>query len=138
MLDALCAYFLEQSPGSSSLARVFAPHNRVKFQSNPTQGDVQRSHQAKWRRLESQVKFALKGQDVNIIYRGNELIVTDNQSDANKVWSALQSVGKKYSFAVALSSPSLTVSPEGKPMILWIQTPSTEGTQRTWTIREAV
>lgn len=139
LLDALCTYFLAQSPGNATLARVFAPHNRVKFQSNPTQGEVQRNHQAKWRRLESQVKFALKGQDVTVIYRGNELIVTDNQSDANKVWSALQSVGKKYPFAVALSAPSLTVSPQGKPMMLWVQTPSTaEGSQRIWTIREAV
>ena len=139
LLDALCTYFLQQSPVSSRLARVFAPHSRIKFQTNPTQGDVQRSHQAKWRRLESLIRLALRGQAVNVVYRGNELIVTDNQSDANKVWAALQSVAKKYLFAVALSSKVLSINPAGKPMMLWMQTPTaTNQEQRSWIIREAV
>lgn len=139
LLDALCTYFLQQNPISSRLARVFAPHSRVKFQLNPTQGEVQRGHQARWRRLESVIRFALRGQTVNIVYRGNELIVNDSQSDANKVWSALQSVAKKYPFAVALSSNALTITPKDKPMMLWIQTPMTANQeQRTWIIREAV
>lgn len=139
LLDALTAYFLKQSPESSRLARVFAPHNRINFQMNPTQVSVQRSHQAKWRRLESAVRLALKGQAVNVVYRGNELVVTDNQSDGNKVWAALQPLGNKYSFAVALSSDSLNFAPKGKPMMLWIKTPSTEDQKgRTWIIREAV
>ncbi len=139
VLDALTTYFLKQSPGSNTLARVFAPHNRVKFQQNSTQGEVQRSHQAKWRRLESGVKLALKGQAVNIIYRGNELIINDSQSDANRVWSALQSISKKYPFAVALSSSSLSFTPQGKPMMLWMQTaPTNDQTKRTWLIREAL
>lgn len=141
LLDALITYLLQQSPGSSRLARVFAPHSRIKFQSNPTQGQVQRSYQAKWRRLESVVRSALKGQAVNVVYRGHELIVTDNQTDANKVWSALQTLSSKYPFAVALSSPAqeLTKTAESKPLLLWIQTPSTNNTtQRTWVIREAV
>lgn len=138
LLDALCTYLLQQSPGSSRLARVFAPHSRIKFQLNPTQGDVQRAHQARWRRLESQIRFALKGQDVNVVYRGDELIVRDNQSDANKVWTALQLVSKKYPFAVALSSRELTITPQGKPMMLWMQSTSESNPQRTWVIREAV
>ncbi len=139
LLDALCTYFLQQTPSSSRLARVFAPHSRIKFQTNPTQGDVQRSHQAKWRRLESVIRLALRGQAVNVVYRGNELIVTDNQSDANKVWSALRSVAQKYPFAVALSSKVLSITPTGKPMMLWMQTPvATKPGQRSWIIREAV
>jgi D-alanyl-D-alanine carboxypeptidase/D-alanyl-D-alanine-endopeptidase (penicillin-binding protein 4) len=139
VLDALITYFLKQSPGNNALARVFAPHSRVKFQLNSAQGEAQRSHQAKWRRLESGVKLALKGQAVNVIYRGNELILIDKQSDANKVWSALQSISKKYSFAVALSSNSLSFTPQGKPMMLWMQaSPSADQAERTWIIREAV
>lgn len=137
VLDALCTYFLQSQPGTSRLARVFAPHSRIKFQSSPTQGDVQRSHQAKWRSLESGVRQALRGQAVNVTYRGHELVVTDNQADANKVWSALQSVARKYPFAVALSAKTLSVKPNGKPMMLWIQS-SEAGNQRTWIIREAV
>jgi len=137
LLDALCSYFLQQNPGSSRLARVLAPHSRIKFQLNQTQGDVQRGHQARWRRLESAVKLALRGQAVNVVYRGNELIVTDNQPDANKVWSRWQSVAKKYPFAVSLASNVLQVKPTGRPLMLWMQMPA-GGNLRTWIIREAV
>lgn len=139
LLDALCTYLLQQNIRSSRLAHVFAPHSRIKFQSNLTQGEIQRGHQARWRRLESQIRFALKGQTVNVVYRGNELIVTDNQADANKVWSALQSVGRKYPFAVALSAASSSVRASGRPMMLWMHTPArAQQAQRTWIIREAV
>jgi len=140
LLDALCTFFLQQSPTSSRLARVFAPHGRLKFQLNPTQGELQRGHQARWRRLESQVRTALRGQAVNIVYRNNELLVTDNQADANRVWSALKSVGKKYPFAVALSDSNLTVKPAGRPMMMWMQPAAGQDNQgqRIWIIREAV
>lgn len=139
LLDALCNYLLQLSPGSNRLARVFLPHSRVRFQMYPTQGEVQRGHQARWRRLESAVKLALRGQSVNIVYRGNELIIQDHQSDANRVWSALKTLGKKYPFSVALSSNNLPVSPADKPMMLWIPASvAPEGGQRSWIIREAV
>lgn len=138
LLDAIAAHFLQLSPGSSRLARVFAPHERIKFQSSPTQGDVQRSHQAKWRRLESTVKLALKGQAVSVVYRGNELIIHDNQSNARQVWSALQSVGKKLPFAVALSSNALSVDPKGSPMLIWTHNTVVGHDKRIWVIREAV
>lgn len=137
VLDALCTFFLKSTPSSSRLARVFAPHTRIKFQSNPTQGDVQRAHQAKWRRLESGVRLALKGQAVDVVYRGHELIINDNQADGNKVWTALKAVAKKYPFAVALTEQHMSVAPADKPMILWVASPIA-GTQRIWTIREAV
>lgn len=139
LLDALCTFFLQQSPGNTRLARVLAPHARIHFQSNPTEGALQRSNQAKWRRLESGVRLALKGQAVNVVYRGNELIVVDNQMDANRVWSALKSMSNKYSFAVVLSSKDLSVSHAGKPMMLWMDTPTADNKgQRTWIIRQAV
>ncbi|TAL60321.1 MAG: D-alanyl-D-alanine carboxypeptidase/D-alanyl-D-alanine-endopeptidase [Legionella sp.] len=139
LLDALCSFLLKQSPSSSRLARVFAPHGRVNFQLSPTQGELQRGHQARWRRLESGVRQALRGQSVNVVYRNNELIVTDNQSDANRVWSALRSLNKKYPFAVALSSANLSISPSTKPMMMWIQGGSEpQQGQRTWIIREAI
>jgi len=138
LLDALCSYLLQLNPSSNRLARVFAPHSRIKFQSNPTQSDVQRNQQAKWRHLESGVRLALKGQAVNIAYRNNELVITDNQTDATRVWSALKSIAKKYPFAVALSSPqNLSVVPNEKPLMLWIQVPAAAN-QRTWIIRQAV
>ena len=137
VLDALCAFFLKATPNSMRLARVFAPHTRIKFQSGPTQGDVQRSHQAKWRRLESGIRSALKGQSVDVVYRGNELIINDSQNDANRVWAALKSVAQKYPFAVAVSAQHISIAPAVKPMLLWVQAPA-NSSQRRWIIREAV
>lgn len=137
LLDALCTYFMEQTPGSNSLARVFSPHNRVRFQQFPTQGDYQRRHQARWRQLESNVKQALRGLPVTVIYRGDELVIQDNQSDASGVWNALKGVNRKLPFAVAVFSSS-PVSASGGPLLLWMQ-PETgaQSSQRTWVIREA-
>jgi D-alanyl-D-alanine carboxypeptidase/D-alanyl-D-alanine-endopeptidase (penicillin-binding protein 4) len=137
VLDALCTYFLQLNPVSSRLTQVLSAHKRMNFQLNPTQAERQKQHQAKWRRLESAIRAALKGQSVNIVYRGNELVVNDNQSDAGKVWSSLQSVIQKYPFAVLLSSKTLPINPSGKPMLLWVQTADAGNqAQRTWTIRE--
>lgn len=135
VVDALCAYFLQQKPSNNSWAKVFSKHPRIKYQQNPTQTELQRSRQAKWRRLETVVKQALRGQAVTILYRGNELVLKDNQADANRVMNALQSLRKKYPFAVALASkskPALT----GKPLVMWIDE-APLAAQRVWTIREA-
>lgn len=138
VLDALCTYFLKNSPNSSRLSRVFSPHQRISFQSNPTQAEKQRAHQAKWRRLESAIRMSLKDQPVNVVYRNNELIVNDNQVDTDKVWSVLQSVIKKYPFAVILSSKTLTINPAGGPTLLWVETlENPNQVQRIWSIHEA-
>ncbi|KTD79178.1 D-alanyl-D-alanine carboxypeptidase/D-alanyl-D-alanine-endopeptidase [Legionella waltersii] len=139
VLDALTAFFLQQRPSSSRLAHVFAPHSQVNFQAASTQGSVQQSRLARWRRLELVVRQALKGQAVNVVYRGNELIVSDSQSDANRVWTSLQTLGKKYPFAVALASKSLPVSSSGKPMLMWMESSMQDNdVQRTWIIRESL
>jgi D-alanyl-D-alanine carboxypeptidase/D-alanyl-D-alanine-endopeptidase (penicillin-binding protein 4) len=139
LLDALCTFLLQQNPSSSRLARVLTPHSRIKFQSNPTQGDLQRNHQAKWRRLESAIRAALRGQSVDVMFKNNEMVIMDHQSDAGRVWGALQSVAKKYPFSVALSSAEQGVKRSGKPMLLWVQSNGIDrAAERTWMIREAV
>ena len=138
ILDALCTYLLKQNPTSSRLARVFSAHQRVNFQLNPTQADRDKTHQARWRGLESALRFALRGQAVNVMYRGNELVVRDNQADAGKVWSSLQNVVKKYPFAVMLSSASLPINTQNKPTVVWVQEQQPNQVQRIWTIRETL
>lgn len=138
VLDAICTYFLQLNPVASRLSQIFSAHKRINFQLNPTQAERQKSHQARWRRLEFAIRTALKGQAVNIMYRGNELIVNDSQADAGKVWTSLQSVAQKYPFAVLLSSQTLAIKPTGKPLLLWIKaSDATNQSQRTWTIKEA-
>ncbi|KTD22168.1 D-alanyl-D-alanine carboxypeptidase [Legionella lansingensis] len=139
VVDALCTYFLQQKPGANTWAKVFSPHGRLKFQQNPTQAEVQRGRQARWRRLETVVKAALKGQAVTVIYRGNELILKDNQPDVSRVLVALKNLRNKYPFAVALASKTMPGGIGVKPLVLWIEAtvPSNDNSQRIWTIREA-
>ena len=137
LVDALCSYFLQQKPASNSWAKILSPHGRLKFQQNPTQAELQRGKQARWRRLETVVKQAIKGQAVTVLYRGNELVLNDNQNDPSGVWNTLEALRKKYPFAVALSSQIMPAFNRANPL-LWMQIPA-QGSQakRTWTIREA-
>lgn len=138
LVDALCTYFLQQKPGNNTWAKVFGPHARLKFQQNPTQAELQRGRQARWRRLETVVKAALIDQAVTVLYRGNELVLHDNQADANSVLVALQTLRKKYPFAVALSSKSMPATVGNKPLVLWMDSLELANAQRVWTIRETV
>ncbi|KTD33209.1 D-alanyl-D-alanine carboxypeptidase [Legionella nautarum] len=139
LIDALCAYFLQQKPGNNILSRVFSSNKRIKFQQNPTQAELQRGRQARWRRLETVVKQAIKGQAVTVIYRGNELVLKDNQTDAARVLNALQALRKRYAFAVALFAQSMPAAAGDKPLLLWTQSVDSLGpAQRIWIIREAV
>ena len=135
VIDALCSYLLQLNPVSSRIAQVLTAHKRVNFQLNPTQAERQKIHQAKWRRLESAIRDALRGQGVNVVYRGNELIINDAQPDAHRVWNSLQAVVKKYPFAVLLAANNLPISATGRPMLVWMQDSNTR--QRTWIIKES-
>jgi serine-type D-Ala-D-Ala carboxypeptidase/endopeptidase (penicillin-binding protein 4) len=139
LVDALCTYFLQQKPGNNILKRVFTSQPRIKFQQNPTQAELQRRRQARWRRLETVVKQAINGQDVSVLYRPNELVLQDNQADAGRVLTTLQTLRQKYPFAIALSSQSLPVTTGNSPLVLWTQpVGSPNSAQRIWIIREAV
>ncbi len=138
LVDALGSYFLQQKPGSNSWSKMFASNKRIKFQLSPTQAQLQRNRQAKWRRLESVVKRALQEQDVTVLFRGDELILQDNQAEANTVMTTLQTLNKKYAFAVALASPTIPTS-SGKPLMLWTKALSLPAnSKRVWTLRETV
>ncbi len=137
LLDALVTHFLKETSDSMRLVKFFNNHNRTNFQSPTTEAEVQKKHQAKWRRLESMIKLALKGQMVNVLYRGNELIINDNQADAKKVWSSLQSVNKRFPFAVALISQNSSIASTGLPRLTWIQQNASNFAQRQWVLREA-
>lgn len=138
IIDALCGYFLRQKPSNHTWAKVFAPHARVKFQQNPTQAELQRGRQAKWRRLESIVKRALQGQAVTVLYRAHELVLNDKQQDPNQVLMALKNLAQKYPFAVTLAAKTMPKLATNKPFILWTEPSDSKNALRIWTIREAI
>ena len=139
LVDTLCDFFLRQKPDSKQAAQAPNPYARVAFQQQPTQGDRQRSKYAKWRQLESSVKRALQGQAVTVIFRGDHLILQDQDADINKVWSVLQNLRKKYPFTVALHSRVAPAGNRSHPHLLWIKTSNQSvPSKRTWTLRESI
>jgi len=140
LVDALCDFFLRQKPDGHQVAQASKPYSRVAFQQHPTQADRQRSKYAKWRQLESSVKQALRGQAVTVLFRGDQLILQDQDADINKVWSVLQNLNKKYTFTVALHGNTAPSGGKNNPHLLWIKTANKESSQgkRTWTLRESV
>ena len=137
LIDALCTYFLRQKPGTNAWAKSDAARQRIQYQKLPAQADLQRGRAAQWRRLESVVKQALQGQTVAVIFRGNELLLRDNQPDAGSVLRALRTLSNKYSFSVALTAkekPGL----DGKPLVLWNDVAGNQGdVKRVWLIRDS-
>ena len=139
LVDTLCDFFLRQKPDSHQIAQTQSPYARVAFQQQPTQADRQRSKYAKWRQLEYAVKRSLQGQNVNILFRNDQLVLNDQGADINKVWSVLQTLSKKYSFTIALHSNSAPTGNNHIPRILWVKTSKLGAqAQRTWTLRESV
>ncbi len=139
LVDTLCDFFLRQKPDSHQAAQAPSPYPRVAFQQQPTQGDRQRSKYAKWRQLESSVKHALQGQAVTVLFRGDHLVLNDQDADINKVWSVLQNLRKKYPFTVALHSNSAPAGNRSAPHLLWIKTTTQNSPEkRTWTLRESI
>ncbi|OGV43519.1 MAG: D-alanyl-D-alanine carboxypeptidase/D-alanyl-D-alanine-endopeptidase, partial [Legionellales bacterium RIFCSPHIGHO2_12_FULL_42_9] len=137
LVDALCTYFLRQKPASHSWAKNVPLRQRIQYQKMPAQADLQRGHAAQWRRLETVVKHALQGQTVAVIFRGNELLLRDNQANASSVLNALRTLRNKYSFSVALTSKDKPTV-DGKPLVLWSELADGQNeAKRTWLIREA-
>ncbi len=137
MVETLCDFLLAQKPTSFLVAKTPNAHARVAFQQSPNQADRLRSRQAKWRGLESAVKKALSDQAVTVLFRNEQLVLIDHGADVNKVWSALQTLSQKYSFAVSLQGQSSPTGSKQTPSLLWINNGVQDGLS-TWTLRESV
>lgn len=137
LVDALCSYFLQQKPSNNAWVRLFSSKKRISYQQKPTQADLIKARASKWRHLESVFKAALNGQQVDVIFRGNSLVLLDHQGDMGRVMGSLKKLRARYPFAVEISSrdkPSL----DGKPVVLWRNTsPKTEAIKREWIVYEA-
>jgi len=136
LVEALCDFLLQQKPNSKRVNLTTNPHARVAFQQHPSQTDRVRARHAKWRGIEYSLKQALKNQAVTFIFRNEQLVLIDHGADANRVWAAIQSVRKKYSFAAALHGKSAPTGNRQMPLLVW--TDSNNPSQRTWILRETV
>lgn len=136
LIDSICSYFLQQRPKSTVQNNVslFPASSRIKFQHKLPQTEIERKKLAWWRRLEREVKESLKEQTVTVIYRNNELILQDHQSNEQPVLESLNQLRKHYPFAIVLVDKKPPQSEAAG--LLWIYSPKMPPLiQRTWSIR---
>lgn len=137
LIDQLCGYFLQQKPGGIRAFFSKKPQAHVAFQQNPSQANKQRSKQAQWRGLEMSLRNELKNNRVAVLYKQDELVLKDNNSDANSVWNTLDKISKKYPFSVALKSQSAPQQSNSSLSLLWIKSAEqTPEPTRTWVLRK--
>ena len=139
LVDAMCDVLLAERPNNRIFASSPKAHARVAFQQRPNQADRLRNQQSKWRRIEFAVKKALRDQSVTVLFKNEQLVLIDHGANANAVWSVLQELNKKYSFAVALQGQSAPAGNMQRPHLLWVKTVNpTDPLVRTWTVQESV
>ncbi|MCC5791638.1 MAG: D-alanyl-D-alanine carboxypeptidase/D-alanyl-D-alanine-endopeptidase [Legionellaceae bacterium] len=137
LIDAICQYFLQQSPTQAPPVVQVLQQSPLRFQGQKSQAEQQRQQTARWRRLETQVKKFSQQQQLTILFRPHELIIQDHQAPLEQVLDALQRLHQRYPFAVILQSATAPIPKTGFPL-LWQQTPGESTTTRTWILRPIV
>ncbi len=135
LIDQLCNYFLQQRPSGRQNMTAQNPHARLAYQQRPSPANSQRTKQAQWRGLEMSLRKALKGKMVTVVYKQDEVVLTDNNPDINHVWSTLARISQKYPFSIALESQSAPNAGDQALRMLWIKT---QGPSRTWVLRKNI
>ncbi|HVT62059.1 MAG TPA: D-alanyl-D-alanine carboxypeptidase/D-alanyl-D-alanine-endopeptidase [Legionellaceae bacterium] len=137
MIETICDFLLKQKP--ENLKRYVLsknPQAHVAYQYQPSDAEKQHSQVAKWRQIEYVLKQTLKNQPVTIVFRGQQLLIMDNSSHWNTVWSSLQKLSPRYKIAVALES-SNSPSPSYNPHLLWVSG-NQAGVNRVWTLHDVI
>lgn len=137
LIDTLCDFLLKQRPDDRHVITVNNPHAQLSAQHVQTLAEKKRQAQQVWRRLEFALKKALQQQNVNLLFRKNQIVLIDHTATPNTVWGILQTLQQKHPFAVALSGSEAPLAKNQGPCLLWIHTPQ-QGTQRTWTLSRNV
>ncbi len=135
MIDTLCSYLLSTRPEGQA-GNLGGSRTNIAYQQRPSRDDSARYVYAKWRGIEKALKQQLQSQEVALLFRNNKILIVDKNSNANRVWSALQEVSKKYSFAVGLKSRDAQGLNNGK-ILLW-QDKNIKNNERTWYLQEVV
>lgn len=132
LIDQLCNYFLQQKPTGQQNMIAQRPHAPMAYQQRPSPANNARAAQTQWRGLEMSLRKALKNKMVTVVYKPNEVVLTDNDPDISHIWNTLARINQKYPFSIVLESQN-PPNVNGKPLrMLWIktQTPS-----RRWVLR---
>lgn len=135
MVDSLCGYLLRLQP-EGQVASFKNDHSFIAYQKKPSRDDRARLSYAKWRNIEKSLKQHLQTQNVTLLFRNNKILIVDKNNNANKVWSALQEVAKKYSFAIGLRGKDIQ-NMHNKQILLW-QDMNLNNNERTWYLQEIV
>lgn len=138
LVEALCDYFLRQSPTHRFFSKATPGHSRLAFQQQLTQAEKQRNYHAKWRGLESAVKQAVRGLPVTVLFREHHLVLQDNDPNESNVRNALDKISKKYTFKIAVQGHD-ALSIRAGQAVFHINEPSPDiHSRRVWTLCESV
>lgn len=144
LIDEICSYFLRQTlignaEAIKPIAQTTTAVNHTPLQSINLLKKQRQSNYFQWRKLETALKSALKGQAVTVIYRYHELILQDYQPDNKHVLKVLHNLNKQHRFSMAVATKKLPDHIDKHQPILWIKKASLHGKMhRTWTLRDAV
>ena len=132
LVDQICNFLTQQHPDDKP-HHTFLSKFYIPFHDKLSHAGILHQRQSHWRRLEYALKSALKNQPVTILFRNQQLVIIDHNTQVNTVWHALEKIRAKYPFAVVLNG---RVAPDAKkkPLLLWVNN-NTSNMQRTWTIR---
>lgn len=138
LVDAMCDYFIQHKIDNNRIVTQYIrPTQHVAFENKPTAIEQQKARIAKWRRLELNIKQALKGRAVTVIFRGDELVLHDNEPNGAAVWAALQKIQRQYPFAAVVQA-SASPAAGGTNNLMWVKERPQAQVQRLWTLRDAV
>lgn len=138
LVDAMCGYLIQHKIDNNRIVSQYVrPSQHIAFENRPTAIEQQKARIAKWRRLELNIKQALKGHAVTVIFRGDQLVLQDNDPNASAIWVALQKIQRQFPFAASVQAIS---SPAGAAVsnLLWVSGRPPVQAQRLWTLRDAV
>lgn len=138
LVDALCDYLIQHKIESNQIIKQYTkPTRPLAFEQRPTASEAQRARVAKWRRLELNIKQALRGKAVTVVFRGEQLELRDNDPNGAQVWAALQRIKQQNSFAAMVESAH---SPAGNltSNLLWVNKKPNQQVMRLWTLKDAV
>lgn len=134
LIDALCATFLRHK--SKPPLATTSSQQQLPSSFPPAQNALRRDANKNWRRLESDLKRALKKQAVTVLYRDTELLLHDHTQNSKHIINVLQSLKEQYTFDAVLEDEKPPSKTAHVQPFLWIKSQEKHSPHRIWRIRQ--
>ena len=138
MVDELCDLLLRHKPEAPQHSHPSPKgYAHAPFQGQKSDADKQRQQMGQWRRIESELKKALKDQAVTLVFRNDKLILQDQNPSSNSVWQALNNLSKHYPIRIRLESNQPPPASAQNAPLLWNNQQPLDA-KRKWILHQQV